>query len=77
MRGSLLVLETNCKRKPELGEAAKFILQPQYTDNPQNICGGGITNALHKELVTRRGSTGVMRVFGVLHYSLNTKANLL
>ena len=26
--------------------AAQFILQPQYTDNPQNICEGVITNAL-------------------------------
>jgi len=36
--------------------AAQFILQPQYTDNPQNICEDLITNALQscsKELVTR------------------------
>ena len=28
------------------GAAAQFILQPQYADNPQNICEGVITNAL-------------------------------
>ena len=26
--------------------AAQFLLQPQYTDNPQNICEWVITNAL-------------------------------
>ena len=26
--------------------SAQFLLQPQYTDNPQNICEGVITNTL-------------------------------
>ena len=29
-----LVLETNCIRQP----TAQFVLQPQYTENPHNIC---------------------------------------
>ena len=31
-----LVLDTNCIRQPK-GAAAKFTLQPQYTDSHQNI----------------------------------------
>ena len=36
---------TNCLRQPER-QLASFMLQPQYTDNLQNICEGIITNAL-------------------------------
>ena len=48
-------LLANCLRQPER-QLPQFILQPQCTDNPQNICEGVITNALQscsKELVTR------------------------
>ena len=31
--------------KATRGAAVQFTLQPQYTDNPQNICEGVITNA--------------------------------
>ena len=37
--------EANCKKETEKA-AAQFILQPQYTDNCQNICEGVIINAL-------------------------------
>ena len=39
VRGLHLVLKTNCIRQPTEA-AAQFILQPQYTNNPQNICEG-------------------------------------
>ena len=32
-----LVFETNCKGNSKA--AAQFILQPQYAENPYNICG--------------------------------------
>ena len=37
--------------------SAQFLLQPQYTDSPQNICEGVITNALQscsKELLCKQ-----------------------
>ena len=43
-----LVIETNCKKQPEtqlsryIINLVQFILQPQYTDNPENICEGVI-----------------------------------
>ena len=46
---------------------AQFILQLQYTDNPQNICEGVVTNALQicsKE--PDEGITDVLRVVSVL-----------
>ena len=42
-------------QKGSIINLAQFILQPQHTDNPQNICEGVITNALQscsKEVVT-------------------------
>ena len=45
MRGSLLVLEANCLTEA----AAQFVLQPQYTDNPQNIC-----NEMHFKVAVRK-----------------------
>ena len=37
--------KTNCIKQPREA-AAQFILQPQYTENPSDICGGVITNAV-------------------------------
>ena len=41
--GIYMVLQTNCIRQPN--NLAWFILQPQYTDNLQNICERIFTNA--------------------------------
>ena len=44
-------------RKATREASAQFLLQPQYTDNPQNICEGVITNALQscsKELLCKQ-----------------------
>ena len=46
--------------------AGQFILQPQYTDNPQNICDGVITNALPSCSKEPDEVTDVMRVVSVL-----------
>ena len=47
--------------------AGQFILQPQYTDNHQNICEGVIANALQScSKDPDEGITDVMRVVGVL-----------
>ena len=43
-------IETNCIRQPEPEATAQFILQPQHTDNPQNISEG--TTSLHQEHTT-------------------------
>ena len=42
------VWKINCKATWEA--ATQFILQPHYTDIPQNICEGVITNVLQSEL---------------------------
>jgi len=43
-----LVLKTSRMHKATQEVAAQFILQPQYTDNPQNICEG--ITCLHKSI---------------------------
>ena len=46
----ILVFGTNCTIGNQKGSALmrkhRFILQPQYSDNPQNICEGVFTNTL-------------------------------
>ena len=73
MRSSLLVLKTNYIRQPKR-QLPSSSYQPQYTDNPQNICEGVFTNAIEscsKELpcsqcVSKWFLTDVLKVVSVL-----------
>ena len=91
VRGLLFGVENYLQKATQETAAHAVHLQPQYTNNPQNICEGVITNALQSLMQVPDSFTDVLRVVSVLclynelascllgclmQLVFNTKANL-